>query len=424
MKRNAARSKNGLVAALDIGSTKVCCLIARLEKGERPRIIGIGQQASTGVKAGSIVDMEATESAVLNAVHAAEQMAGESVERVIINLSGGYPASASLGLELEINGHEINDADLRRAVDEGQELQYLHAEEDPSRQLIHLIPVSYSIDGSRGVRDPRGMFGEQLGVNMHLITAAKGAVRNLVGCVRRCDLDVTGVVVSPYASGLASLVEDERELGVTVIDLGGGTTTIAVFFEGNVIYTDVIPIGGQHVTSDIARGLSTTIAHAERLKTLYGHAMVMAGDERDIIAVPQVGEDDDAEPQQLPRSLLIGIIQPRMEETFEMVRAHLEQGGFDRIAGRRVVLTGGGAQLQGVKELAAVILDKQVRIGRPLGFPGLAEATGGPAYATTAGLLSYAVVADTAAPPEGRPRKKDSGDGLMDRLGSWLREHF
>ncbi len=415
--------RGGFAAALDIGSSKVCCFIARIDDDGHPRVVGIGQQASRGIKGGAIVDMDLAEASVLNAVHAAEQMAGTTIDRVVVNLSGGYPASSTVGVEVSLNGHEVGEADLRRALTYGHQTQLQRQDDDQGRQLIHSIPTGYSIDGNRGIRDPRGMFGEQLGVHMHIITASSGAVRNVGTCIQRCHLEPAAFVVSPYASGLACLVEDEMELGVTVIDMGGGTTTIAVFYENNVIFTDVIPVGGNHVTSDIARGLSTPLAHSERMKTLYGHVIAAPTDERELIDVPQVGEDENSESQQIPRSLLVGIIQPRVEETLELVRSRLELSGFDKIAGRRVVLTGGACQLPGTRELASTVLDKQVRIGRPTHVGGLAEATAGPAYATCAGLLNYAATADVAMPGEASPEPRELG-GLMGRLGHWLREHF
>jgi cell division protein FtsA len=423
MRNNLSRSKNGIVAGLDVGCSKICCFIARVDQGPLPRVIGIGQQASRGVKGGVIVDMAAVEAAILNAVHAAEQMAGQTVDRVMVNLSGGHPASSAIGVELAIDGHEISDGDLRRAFDRGHESQGVNGGAENGRELIHSIPIAYNIDGNRGVRDPRGMYGHQLGVDMHIVTAASGAVRNLTTCIERCHLDVSGYVVSPYASGLAALVADEMELGVTVIDMGGGTTTIAVFYEGNAIFTDVVPVGGNHVTSDIARGLSTALGHAERVKTLYGHAIASGTDERETIDVPRVGEEHETGNHQVPRSLLVGIIQPRLEETLELVRSHLEASGFDKIAGRRAVLTGGACQLPGMTELAGLILDKQVRIGRPSRIAGMAEATAGPAFATCAGLLNYAVMADRTAPLVA-PAELGEPDGLIGRFGHWFREHF
>ena len=423
MRKGLARTRHGLIAALDVGCSKVCCFIARCDGGSVPHVIGIGQQASRGIKSGAVVDMAAVEITILNAVHAAEQMAGHTVDRVIVSLSGGHPASTSVGVEVAINGHEIGDADLRRAFAHGQDANGQGEGAGNGRQLIHSIPTGYKIDGHRGIRDPRGMYGDQLGVDMHIVTAASSAVRNLTTCVQRSHLDVAGFVVAPYASGLAALVADEKELGVTVIDMGGGTTTIAVFYEGNVVYTDGVPVGGMHVTSDIARGLSTPLAHAERMKTLFGHAMPVTADEREMIDVPQVGEDDGGHLRQVPRSLLVGIVQPRLEETFEMVRSHLEASGFAKIAGRRVVLTGGASQLPGLPDLAALILDKQVRIGRPIHVRGLAEATAGPAYAAGAGLLVYASLAEMAAQLRTRPQDGEP-DGLIGRFGQWFREHF
>ncbi len=423
MRKSLSRIKNGIVAGLDVGCSKVCCFIARTGDGPVPRVVGIGQQASRGVKGGLVVDMAAVEAAILNAVHAAEQMAGETIDRVVVNLSGGRPASSAVAIEVAINGHAVSDNDLRRAFARGRESQGMNGQAETGRQLIHSIPVAYNIDGNRGVRDPRGMYGRQLGVDMHIVTAASGAVRNLTTCIERCHLDVADYVVSPYASALAALVEDEMELGVTVIDMGGGTTTIAVFYEGNVIFTDVVPVGGNHVTNDIARGLSTAIGDAERMKTLYGHALAAGVDEREIIEVPQIGEESDANGHQVPRSLLVGIVQPRLEETLELVRSHLEASGCDKLAGRRAVLTGGACQLPGMTELAGLILDKRVRIGRPGRIAGLAEATAGPAFATCAGLLNYAVTAERAAPLKA-PAETGEPDGLIGRFGRWFREYF
>jgi len=325
-------------------------------------VVGIGHQAARGVRSGAIVDLEAAEASIRAAVSAAEQMAGTTVQGVIVNVSGGQPTSRTIGVEVSIAGQQIADSDMRRA------LGHTRAEDDgEEREVIHSIPVGFSIDGNRGIRDPRGMFGDRLGVDMHLITAQASAIRNLAACVARCHLEIDAMVVAPYAAGLACLVEDEMDLGATVIDMGGGTTSIAVFFDGNVVFTDCVRVGGAHVTGDIARGLSTPLAQAERIKTLYGSAVAGPADDREAIEVPLVGEDDARAVTQIPRSLLVGIIHPRVEETLELVRGRLEASGFDKLAGRRAVLTGGACQLAGVRDLAARILDKQVRIGRPGG---------------------------------------------------------
>ena len=416
MKKLAARPR-GTVGIVDIGTSKVCCFIAR-RIGSEPHIIGIGHQVSRGVRNGVIVDIEAASHSILNAIHAAEQMAGETLGEIVANLSGGFAGSRIYKAEINLNGREVTDSDMRRVLDQGHLMK-----EPPDREIIHSIPVGFSIDASRGIRDPRGMYGQRLGVNMHVVAASAGAVRNLAHCVGRCHLEIAGLVVSPYAAGLACLVEDESDLGVTVIDMGGGTTSIAVFYDGNLVFTDSVPVGGGHVTNDIARGLSTPIAHAERMKTLYGSAIASAADERELITVPQVGEEDESQANHVPRSLLVGIISPRLEETFEMVRDRLESSGFDKIAGRRVVLTGGACQLPGTRELAALILDKQIRVGRPLRIEGLAEATGGPAFSTSAGLIHFALSERAETPRRGRALTEEPG-GLFVRFGHWIRENF
>ncbi|MFN3076363.1 MAG: cell division protein FtsA [Alphaproteobacteria bacterium] len=360
--------------------------------------------------------MDEAEASVRAAVEAAEQMAGERIDQVVVNISGGKALSHILEVEVAVDGHQIDGADVRRILDYARRQQ-----NTGERELLHCIPIGYAIDGSNGIRDPRGMFGGKLGVRIHVVDALAGAIRNLRLVVERCHLEVEAVVVSPYAAGLACLVEDEKELGVTCIDMGGGTTSLAVFEHGQIIHVATMPIGGQHVTGDIAKGLSTPVVNAERLKTLYGSVIPSPTDSREILKVPLVGEDDDSAASQVPRSMLVQIIQPRIEETFELVRSHLESHGLTKAAGRLVVLTGGASQLQSVREAASQILDKQVRLGRPQGIKGLAEATGGPSFATCAGLLRYAAHLHADAPAKAPVEKRASRFG---RLGEWLRHNF
>jgi cell division protein FtsA len=342
-------------------------------------------------------------------------MAGEQIDRAVVNLSGGYGASRIVKEEIAVGRGEISDSDMRQVLERGYAMR-----DAPDRQVIHSIPVGFSIDDSRGILDPRGMVGDRLGVNMHIVTAAIASVRNHAAAMGRSHLEAEALVVSPYAAGLACLVEDERDLGVTIVDMGGGTTTIGVFFGGNLIFADAVPVGGTHVTNDIARGLSTPLAHAERMKALFGSAISSTLDEREMIAVPQIGEDEDGHVNHVPKSLLVSIIAPRLEETFELVRNRLDTGGCDQMAGRRVVLTGGACQLHGARELAGLILDKQVRIGRPQRIKGLAEATHGPAFSTAAGLLHFAVSERAESP---RPAHIARG-GIFARVGQWMRENL
>ena len=411
------KARNGLIAALDVGTGKVCCFIARAED-EGLRVVGIGHQVSRGLRAGAVVDMAEADQSILAAVHAAEQMAGATIRDVHLNVSAGNPASHQVMVEVALNGHEIGESDVRRVLGQGR----AHCKPD-TRDIVHTIALGYAIDGNAGIRDPRGMFGDRLGVNIHVITADPGPLRNLATCVSRCHLDVAACVVSPYASGLACLVEDEMELGVTLLDMGGGTTGIAVFLEGDVVHTDVVPIGGKHITNDIARGLSTPIDHAERMKVLFGNALPSPSDERETIDVRRVGESDEAGANPVPRSHLVNIIGPRIEETFELVRDRLEATPFADAAGRRLVLTGGASQLHGVSDVAARILGKQVRLGRPLRLAGLAEATAGPAFSTCAGLLGYAAKHRLDSPPRAFGAQ-DALAGRFGRMGQWLRENF
>ena len=424
------KARNGLIAALDVGTTKVCCFIARCEPGNDPltgakdgsgnklRVVGVGHHASKGLRCGAVVDMDAVESSIRSSVEAAEKMAGENINRVIINLSCGAPKSRLIAYEVTIDGHEIGNSDLRRILDTSGLVKKLPAD----HELIHTIPVGYSIDGTRGVRDPRGMFGERLGVNMHVVTAASGAVRNLTNSVARCHLDIEAKVVSPYASALSCLVDDEKQLGAALIDMGGGATGISVFFDGELVHTDIIEIGGIHVTSDIAKGISTPVTHAERMKTLYGNVIPSASDDREVIRAPLIGDEKGADSCQVPRSMLVGIIRPRLEETLEMARSRLDDAGFGKVAGR-MVLVGGASQLPGIHELAGRIFNKQVRMGRPFPIDGLAESMCGPAFATCAGLLKFA--AGGLVENSSRAyRPVEEPSGRLDRLGQWLRENF
>lgn len=411
-------ARNDIITALDVGSTKICCFIAELGENGRARVIGIAHHASQGIKSGAIVNMEDAQNAVIGAVNAAEQMAGTTIRDVFVNVSCGTPSNGELDLQTAIGGGTVGDNEMRKLFGEAK-----FRDESPERAMIHSIPIGYKIDGANGVRNPRGMNGKTLGVHIRTVSVAANVIRNIDSCVGQCHLGISGHVVSSYASGLACLVEDETDLGVTVIDMGGGTTSFAVFFDGALAFTDSIPVGGLHVTNDIARGLSTPVEHAERLKTLHGGALPSPTDERDIIDAPQIGEEEEGTINRVPKSFVVSIIAPRLEETFELVRAKLDASGFNKVAGRRVVLTGGASQLTGVRELASQLLDKQVRLGRPIGVSGLAEATGGPAFATGAGLLSYAADNRGEVRPV-RNRVSNTTSGPFSRFGGWIRDHF
>ena len=431
------RKRQGDVyAALDVGSSKIACFIARADGEGPPRVIGVGHHLSEGMRHGSIANMDALQQAISAAVTSAEQMAGENIERVTVNISGSQLLSQTVDLELPLNGREVTDSDLHRVITQGQSLAVEEANGQPL-ELVHTLPVHYAIDNQKGIRDPIGITGSTLHTQLHLVSAAFGPARTLVAAIARCHLEVEKLVAGPYASGLACLVEDEMDLGSLVIDMGAGTTSMGVFFDGSLVYADGIPVGGAHVTNDIARGMTTSLAHAERLKTLYGNAIPSSMDEREIIDVPLIGEEAPENANHVPKAHLIRIIQPRLEEIFEMVRSRMDKSGFQEAAGRRVVLTGGASQLPGVRELAQRILDKQIRLGRPLrvarpslhtsknaraSFTGLAEATSGPAFSTTAGLLAVAMQPELAA--SGGISEFAHTTNMFGRVAQWMRHNM
>ncbi|MCX2697787.1 MULTISPECIES: cell division protein FtsA [Ochrobactrum] len=426
-----AGRKVRLLTVLDVGSSKVSCVIARLRPHEsgvllpgrthRMEVLGIGHQRSRGVKSGVIIDLDAAEQSIRLAVDAAERMAGLTVDSLIVNISAGRLKSETFTASVNLGGHEVEQTDIRRVLAAGAK-QALAAE----RHLVHSLPVGYTLDGERGIRDPLGMLGDSLGVDMHVLTADAAPLRNLELCVNRCHLSVEAIVATPYASGLAALVGDEAEMGAACIDMGGGTTTISVFSEGKFIHADAVAIGGSHVTMDVARGFSTRMEDAERLKVMYGSALPSAADDRDLISVPPIGDDERDVPNQYPRSVLTRIIRARVEETLELVRDRLNQSGLGHIVGKRVVLTGGASQLPGMPEAARRILARNVRIGRPLGIAGLPEAAKGAAFSATVGLLIYPQVAGIE---ERSVKAASSGlmtgtGGRIQRVSQWLKESF
>jgi cell division protein FtsA len=293
------------------------------------------------------------------------------------------------------------------------------------RAVLHSLPVSYALDESRDIRDPRGMLGRRLGVDMHVVTTDVAVARNLMLAVERCHLCVEAMAAAPYAAGLCALADDEADLGAAIVDIGAGTTTVAVFSHGRFVHADAFALGGNHITTDLARGLTAKVVDAERIKTLHGSAIYGASDDRDMITVPPVGEDERELPHVVSRAALVRIISPRVEEILEMVRDRLAASPFAADPGARVVLTGGSSQLAGLPEIAARVLARRVRVGRPLGVAGLPEAAKGPAFAVAAGLLIYPQVAHLEQVESRRTRALMTGtEGYFARVGRWLRESF
>jgi len=422
--------KSALVAALDIGSSKIACLIGRLRpqgpqqvltrRSHTIEVVGFGHTGARGMKAGSVVNLAQAEEAIRQAVDAAERMAKVEIESVVLSISAGRLGGELFGADVEIVGSGVSEGDVARVLAAGG-----RRSQRDGRAVLHSMPIGFSIDGTDGIRDPRGMLGSKFGVDMHIATTDVAAARNLMLAVERCHLDVEAMVASPYVAGLSVLADDEGDLGAAVVDMGAGTTTIAVFAHGRFVHLDGFALGGHHVTMDLARGLNARISDAERMKTLYGSVIAGGSDERDMITVPPINDDEREQTQFVSRATLVQIIRPRVEEILEMVRDRLAASTFASDPRGRVILTGGASQLTGLADLATRILGRPVRIGRPLGIAGLPDAAKGAAFAVAAGLLVYPQAAHLEHfEPRGRRYPRTATGGYFARVGRWLRESF
>ena len=424
-----SRRRSAIICALDVGTSKVVCVVARL----RPRpqeilyrrshaieVLGIGHTQAHGMKCGTVVDISAAEDVLRHAIDEAERMAGVQVSSVVLPITAGRTTSELFAATVHMQTPTAGDADIQRVLAVGSRHSVRQG-----RAVLHSLPIGYALDEQRGIRDPRGMLGRRLGVDMHVVTTEVAAARNLMLLAERCHIGVEAMVAAPYVAGLSVLAEDEADLGAAVIDMGAGTTTVAVFAGGRFIHVDGFAVGGLNVTMDIARGLTTTISDAERLKTLFGAALSGPSDDRDMLELAAIDAGPHEPPRMVPRAHLVHIIRPRVEEILEMVRDKLAASPFAADPRGRVILTGGASQLTGLSDLAAQILNRQVRVGRPLGIGALPDAAKGPAFAVAAGLLVYPQFAYLEHCEPRKTRQLMTGtDGYFSRVGRWLRESF
>lgn len=422
--------RSAVVAALDVGTSKIVCMIAKMQpqapqdvlrrRSHGVRVLGFSHTAASGVKGGTVIDLAEAEAMVRTAIDIAENAAHLQLESVVVALSGGRLGSERFIANIDLTGGTVGDGDIARVLAAASR----HSVRD-GRAVLHSLPIGYSLDAAAGIREPRGMLGHKFGVDMHMVTADVATVRNLMLTVERSHLTIEAMVASSYMAGLSVLADDEADLGAAVIDLGAGTTTAAVFSQGRFVHADGFALGGHHVTMDLARGLNTRIADAERIKAIYGSVLSGGSDERDMITVPPFGDDEREPPQFVSRAALTRIIKPRVEEILEMMRDRLAASPFAAEPRGRVVLTGGASQLTGIADLASRILKRPVRIGRPLGLAGLPESAKGPAFAVAAGLLVYPQAAHLEHFEPRRTRHLMTGTGgYMARVGRWLRESF
>ena len=415
--RKPSKQRSKIIAGLDIGTNKVACFIAQNDGQAGPIVTGNGQYASSGMRSGEVIDLESLRDAVGEAVGSAERMAGVEIERLAVSISGGQQKSMIQKEEIDIPDGRVTERDIARLLKKAMEKDV-----EAGRTVLHRMPLQYTLDNVRGIRDPFGMQGQKLAVDIVMITASTSTLENIRNVVEMNHLQVECFVSSAYASGLTALVEDEKDLGATVIEMGAGMTSIAIFMESHLVYLNTVPLGGVHVTSDIARIVSTPMEEAERIKTLHGSVLTAIGDSDNLITLPQIGDDSNQNPQQIEIGLLGEIIRPRIEEIFEMLLKPLEKTGFSAAAGQRVVLTGGAAQLTGIEDYLTTLFGRSVRIGKPMGMAGIADPTRGPAFATTAGLLRFISVEFEREPrPDiATPRKT----GVFGRIGDWFSEHI
>ena len=420
--RQMPQNRTALVASLDIGTSKIACLIARLKpcapndalrgRSHTAELIGYSHIQSRGVKAGAVVDMTECEQAVRHAVALAERMAKVRVEAVLLSVSAGRLQGQLIEACSDIRGGAVTPSDVVRVTSTGMR----HATA-AGRTVLHALPVGYALDGVKGIRDPRGMVARQFGVDMNVVTSDATVARNLMLVVERCHLNVEAMVAGPYAAGLATLTDDEIDLGAAVVEMGAGTTTMAIYSGGRFVHASGFALGGQHVTMDLARGLGACIADAERIKTLYGTVLTGGSDARELMSVPTAGEDEQDFPQIVSRATIANIVRQRVEEIFEMVRDRLKDSPFAAEPRARVVLSGGAS--------ASRILGRSVRIGRPLGFGRLPSEAKGASFAVPSGLLVYPQFAHLEHVEPRHTRQLRTGtDNYFGKVGRWLREGF
>ncbi|OYW35999.1 MAG: cell division protein FtsA [Hydrogenophilales bacterium 12-61-10] len=407
------RDPKNLVVGLDIGTSKIVCIVAEIDEMGMLDIIGMGTHPSRGLRRGVVVNIEATVNAIQRALEEAELMADCKIREVFTGIAGSHIKSFNSHGMYAIKDKEISQMDVDRVVDTARAVNI-----PTDQQILHTIPQEFIVDGQEDVRDPLGMSAVRLEVKVHIVTGAVSAAQNIIKCVRRCGIEVGDLVLQPLASAMAVLTEDEKELGVCLVDIGGGTTDIAVFTDGAIRHTAVIPVAGDQVNNDIAVALRTPPKEAEDIKIQYGCALRQLADARDMIEVPGIG---DRPPRTLSKQTLAEFIEPRMEELYSLVQAELRRSGFEELLSSGIVITGGSAGMQGMVELGEEVFHMPVRMGWPRYEGGLSDVMHNPRYATCMGLLLAGLEA------RGRDAPKLTGSSLKDileRMRSWFKGNF
>lgn len=402
-----------MIVGLDIGTSKVVALVGEIGADGELEIVGLGSHPSRGMKKGVVVNIESTVQSIQRAIEEAELMAGCQIHSVFAGIAGNHIRSMNSHGIVAIRDGEVVQADIERVLDAAQAVAI-----PADQKVLHILPQEYVIDNQEGVREPRGMSGVRLEAKVHLVTCALNAVQNIEKCIRRCGLEVEDVILEQLASSHSVLTEDEKELGVCMVDVGGGTTDIAIFTEGAIRHTAVIPIAGDQVTNDIAMALRTPTQHAEEIKIRYACALAKLAGPEETIKVPSVGERP---PRDLSRQALAEVVEPRYDELFTLIQAELRRSGFEDMIPAGIVLTGGTAKMEGAVELAEEIFHMPVRLGVPQEFKGLADVVRNPIYSTGVGLLHYGMQQHAEG---GHGSSEQSKASPLIKLKQWFKGNF
>lgn len=410
-------SKKDVVVGLDIGTTKICCIVGELvEPGPNPRIdiVGIGTTPSTGLRKGVVVNIDTTVESISKAVEEAELMAGVEITTITAGIAGGHIKSFNSSGVVAVKDKEITERDVQRVIDAAKAVAI-----PMDREVIHIIPQEYMIDEQDGIHDPVGMNGVRLEAKVHIVTGAVSSAQNIIKCANKAGLNVAEICLEPIASSEAVLSNDEKELGVVLVDIGGGTSDIAIFREGSVVYTGVLAIGGNHITNDIAVGLRTPQHEAEKIKIHHGSALASTVRPDETIEVPGVG---GRKPRVLSRRLLAEIIEPRVEEIFSLIQREVMKSGYQDLLSGGVVITGGSTLLEGMPELAEMVFEMPIKRGVPAGVGGLKDIVNSPKFATGVGLLKFG--ARNMIKSKFPIRERNIYEKVRLSMSSWIKDLF
>ncbi len=402
-----------MIVGLDIGTSKVVAVVGEVDGEGTIEVVGIGSHPSRGMKKGVVVDIESTVNAIQRAVEEAELMAGCQIHSVYVGIAGSHIRSMNSHGIVAIREGEVVPADVERVLDAAQAVAI-----PADQKVLHVLPQEYVIDNQGGIKEPLGMSGVRLEAKVHLVTCAVNAAQNIEKCIHRCGLEVDGIILEQLASSFSVVTPDERDLGVCLVDIGGGTSDIAIFTDGAIRHTGVIPIAGDQVTSDIAMALRTPTQHAEEIKIRYACALAQLAGAEETIKVPSVG---DRPPRDLSRQSLAEVVEPRYDELFTLILAEIRRSGFEELIPAGVLLTGGTSKMEGAVELAEEIFHMPVRLGAPQYAKGLNDIIRNPIYATAVGLLIYGARDDESS---GMPGGGQLAGGLMTRVRDWFGRHF